>query len=295
MAGDRETLIAHYNALAAEYEAQYRPDSLSSAAVYPANYFRLQMLVRRLGALGARRVYEVGVGEGTPLVTLARAGFEVAGCDIAPAMVDIARRRLLEAGLPAERVRCADAEDRASLGDHAHDFDAVIAAGVLPHVRDDQQFLDNVRSLLRPGGTAFIEFRNKLFALFTLNRYTKEFVLDDLLGDVDAEIKRTVAEELDTRLATECPAPRLTTAGGAPGYDLTVAKFHNPFELLPVIEGAGFSHPRIHWYHYHPAPPWLEPRLGGAFREAALRLEQGPSSWRGYFLCSAGVVEATAA
>jgi SAM-dependent methyltransferase len=253
------------------------------------------MLVRRLGARGARRVYDVGVGEGTPLVTLARHGFEVAGCDIAPAMVEVARRRLAQAGLPADCVRCADIEERATLGEAGGDFDAVIAVGVLPHVRDDRLFLDNVRSLARPGGSVFIEFRNKLFALFTLNRYTKEFVLDDLLAGVDDGVKRAVAAELDARLATDLPVPRLATASGAPGYDRTLAKFHNPFELPAVLEAAGLVDASIHWYHYHPAPPLLEAALGPAFREAALRLEEQPSGWRGYFLCSAGVVEATVA
>jgi hypothetical protein len=36
----------------------------------------------------------------------------------------------------------------------------------------------------------------------------------------------------------------------------------------------------------------LEKSIGAAFRKEAMKLEHEPSGWRGYFLCSAGVVEA---
>jgi SAM-dependent methyltransferase len=171
-------------------------------------------------------------------------------------------------------------------------FDAVIAAGVLPHVKNDELALRNIGMLVRPGGKVFIEFRNKLFSLFTFNRHTKEFILDDLLADVNAEIKAVVAEELDRRLAVDLPAKEETLADGrSPGYDAILSKFHNPFELLEAFGRCGYRNGRLHWYHYHAAPPMLERSLGPAFREAAMALEH-EASWRGYFLCSAGIVEA---
>ena len=41
---------------------------------------------------------------------------------------------------------------------------------------------------------------------------------------------------------------------------------------------------KIHWYHFHPAPPMLEKTIGPAFREAAMAMEYD-QSWRGMFLC----------
>ena len=55
----------------------------------------------------------------------------------------------------------------------------------------------------------------------------------------------------------------------------------------------GFKEPTLHWYHFHPAPPMLEPQLGARFREEASKLEFS-TSWRGHFLASAFVVEAIA-
>jgi 2-polyprenyl-3-methyl-5-hydroxy-6-metoxy-1,4-benzoquinol methylase len=289
------SVAAHYDTVAADYHLQYRREQLNTVAEYPANYFRLQMLVNRLASLGARRVYEVGVGEGTPLLTLAGMGIEVAGCDISEAMVEQARARIVQAGLPPSTVSWGDIQDCVTFAHHLRNgpFDAVIAAGVLPHVANDSLFLENVRMLLRHGGTALVEFRNKLFSLFTFNKKTKEFIVEDLLRGVDPAVAQVVAEDLESRLAMDQPEIRATPSDDAPGYDAILSKFHNPFELVDEFQRNGFIDVRIHWYHYHPAPPMLEPALGDAFRRAAFALEHDPSDWRGYFLCSAGVVEAT--
>ncbi len=290
------SVVAHYDAVAADYHFQYQRENLDTLAEYPANYFRLQILTNRLASLRARRVYEVGVGEGTPLLTIARMGMEVAGCDISHSMVKRTQARLTEAGLATSAVSWGDIEDSVTIAHHLRDgqFDAVIAAGVLPHVANDALFLENVGMLLRQGGTALVEFRNKLFSLFTFNRNTKELILDDLLAGVDPAVKRVVEERLESRLAMDQPAIRATLGDSrAPGYDAILSKFHNPFELVDDFQRSGFDDVRVHWYHYHPAPPVLEGTLGPAFRKAAFALEHDPSGWRGYFLCSAGVIEAT--
>ena len=83
-------------------------------------------------------------------------------------------------------------------------FDAVIAAGVLPHVANDRLALKNMAMLIREGGHLFVEFRNKLFSLFTFNRYTKEFILDDLLAGVPRDVTAHVAQELESALRSIC-------------------------------------------------------------------------------------------
>jgi 2-polyprenyl-3-methyl-5-hydroxy-6-metoxy-1,4-benzoquinol methylase len=282
-----------YDAEAADYHRMYQRENLEKLEYYPANYFRLQILVRRLAAIGAKRVYEIGVGEGTPLVSMAKLGMEVAGCDISESMVAAARKTFQAAGLPQELIQWGDVQDATTLAGQLRngEFDAVVAAGVLPHVRDDRLMLETVKMCLKPGGTAFIEFRNKLFSLFTFNRLTKEFILDDLLADVPSTVKVAVEAELDQRCAIDKPAIRTARPGTERGYDEILAKFHNPFELQEFFKESGFSSVQVHWYHYHPAPPMMEGAIGLDFRRAAMRLEH-EGSWRGMFLCSAGVIEA---
>ncbi|HEU4827550.1 MAG TPA: class I SAM-dependent methyltransferase [Dongiaceae bacterium] len=290
---DKPDVARFYDAEVADYHRMYQRENLETLERYPANYFRLQILVRRLAALGLRRVYEIGVGEATPLVAMSKLGLEVAGCDISEAMVRAARVNFRAAGLPEDLRQWGDIEDAATLAGQLREgkFDAVVAAGVLPHVRNDRLMLENVKMCLKPGGVALIEFRNKLFSLFTFNRLTKEFILDDLLRDVQQSVKAKVEEELDRRCAVDQPAIRTARPGAELGYDEILSKFHNPFDLQDLFRQAGFFDPQIHWYHYHPAMPMLEGAVGRDFRTAAMSLEH-EGSWRGMFLCSAGVVEA---
>ena len=165
--------------------------------------------------------------------------------------------------------------------------------GVMPHVENDGLVLQNIGACVRPGGTVFVEFRNKLFSLFTFNRYTLEFILDDLLAGVDDRVRDAVAEEIRPRLRMDMPPPRNVLADGSPGYDAILSKFHNPFEVMEAFSRKGFKDIQLLWYHYHPALPMLESKLGPLFRQEAFKLEHEPSGWRGLFLCSAFVVQAT--
>lgn len=293
MSDEQSNVAAFYNAVASGYGDQYKREQMMTSEVYPANYFRLQILCNRLAHLGCKSLYEVGVGEGTPLAVVAGMGIDVAGCDVSPEMVRRAQDRLATANVARERIQHADIEDSVTFANHLAkgQYDAAIAFGVIPHIRNDSLFIRNLRMLVRPGGRLFVEFRNKLFSLFTLNRYTKEFILDDLLAGVNAAIKKRVAQEIDKRLAVELPPRREKVGDSAPGYDVILSRFHNPFELADLFEHESLRVHKIHWYHYHPAMPMLEKEIGPKFREEAMRLEHEDSGWRGYFLCSAGIIE----
>jgi hypothetical protein len=140
----------------------------------------------------------------------------------------------------------------------------------------------------------FIEFRNKLFSLFTFNRYTLEFIMDDLLDGVSGGIRDAVRADLESRLRTDVPPVRDTVHGSdsAPGYDQILSKFHNPFEVVETFERLGFSDIQLRWYHYHPAMPYLQNDMADQFRRESMKMEHNPSHWKGYFLCSAFVIEA---
>jgi hypothetical protein len=210
-------------------------------------------------------------------------------------MVELTKGRLKEMDIGDDCIQWGDVEDNLTIANQlkSGSFDAVIALGVMPHVCKDHLALKNMRMFLEEGGSIFVEFRNKLFSLFTFNRYTKEFILDDLLADVADDVKAVVARALDVHLSQD-NSPRRQNSNGEMSYDDIKAKFHNPFEMEELFAKAGFSQLRFHWYHYHPAIPILEQEMKERFWEEARRLEHTTSSWRGYFLCSAFVVEAKA-
>ncbi|HBJ72532.1 MAG TPA: class I SAM-dependent methyltransferase [Actinobacteria bacterium] len=287
------SVASHYDGSASSYGEQYDESKIWTNEEYPANYFRLQLVRELLRNSGASSLYELGVGDATPLVTIAGDGIRVAGNDISPEMVKHARENMSAHGLDPFAIDLLDVQDAGSLAQtqaRVGHFDAVMALGVIPHVSDDAQFISSMDSFLRPGGQFILQFRNSMFSMFTFNRLSKEFILDELLASVSPDIKRVVADDLDQRLAVDKPPVRTRPTGD--GYDEILARFHNPFELAELVRAHGYEDIRFHWYNYHPAYPMLADQIDPrTYREAQIALEH-EGTWRGMFLCSAGVIEA---
>jgi 2-polyprenyl-3-methyl-5-hydroxy-6-metoxy-1,4-benzoquinol methylase len=264
-----------------QYQALWDPDL---AGGYPANHFAFRQILNVLHENDARRLVEIGVGQGRAIPIFTAAGLEVHGVDNDPDMVDASVAVMTDAGLPADRISWGDIEDSLSLSSvrQRGPFDALLAMGVLPHVTHDVAALENMRHLLEPGGTVFVECRNKLFSLVTFNRFTYEFIMDDLLEGVSGPVKDSAGAFLRSRVDVDVPP---VPSGHA-------AKYHNPLDVHEVFEAAGFTDIRVRPFHYHASMPRFEKELGAAFRAESIALENEPSGWRGLFLCSAFVVEA---
>lgn len=288
------SVASHYDGSASTYGDQYDPEKLWTNAEYPANLFRLQLVQRLLASCGAMSVYEHGAGDATPLATIGATGIRVAGNDVSPEMVKVARTNMEARGLDPDCITWLDVQDAGALKaerERRGEFDAVMALGVIPHVADDDAFVAGMDLFLRPGGRLLLQFRNSLFSMFTFNRLTKEFILDELLRDVPDSIRHVVELDLDQRLAVDKPPLRTRPTGD--GYDEILSRFHNPFELAEVVRSHGYSDLRFHWYNYHPAYPMIAGQIDArAYREAQVALEH-EATWRGMFLCSAGLIEAT--
>lgn len=296
MTKSKHSVDNHYDAAASQYHEQYERDRLYDlSASYPANYFRLQLLLNSFITKRIKRVIEVGVGEGTPLTTLGKAGIDVWGFDISTEMVKKSKETMQKNEMNPDQIFWGDIQDPTTYVHALKDgqFDGLMAMGVMPHVENDDMVLKNMSTLVRPGGSVFIEFRNKLLSLFSFNRYTADFILNDLLVGVNDEVKDMVRKDLESRLRMDMPPIRdKMEDSDAPGYDAILSKFHNPFEVIEQFKKHGFKDIQLRWYHYHPSMPYLEENIPELFRKEAIRLEHEPSNWRGYFLCSAFVVEA---
>lgn len=287
------SVASHYDGSASSYADQYDKDKIWTNEEYPANYFRLKLVRRILADAGVQSVYEHGVGDATPLVTIAGDGLRVAGNDVSPEMVKFARANMVKHNLDPELINLLDVQDSGALArerERAGDFDAVMALGVIPHVKDDHAFVASMDMFLNPGGRLLLQFRNSLFSMFTFNRLTQEFIMDELIPDVPEAVRQVVQADLDQRLAVDKPPLRTRPTGD--GYDEILSRFHNPFELSELVKSFGYSDLSFHWYNYHPAYPMIAGKIDPTiYRQAQMDLE-GDKSWRGMFLCSAGLIEA---
>lgn len=108
------------------------------------------------------RVLDVGMGQGTQALRLARAGHQVTGVEQDPAMISAAREAL--AGEPEgirERVRLVQSDGR-DTGVHflPGSFDVVLCHGVLMYVEEPDALLAGLARMLAPGGLVSLLVRN---------------------------------------------------------------------------------------------------------------------------------------
>lgn len=271
---------------------------------YPSNQKRLELILRRLKEIRPVTLLDCGCGEGTPMRRIQEAGVQAWGFDFASEMVEQAKANLLESGLQ-ERVWCGDITDPASFRPPGirtpESWDVCIAAGVFPHLEDDQAAaaLTNLAGVLRPGGRVFIEFRNALFSLFTLNRYSYAFFSQQLVQFEELKRRhpehRAELEQIQTELSrffrTDLPAVQRSTEA-KPSFDDILARFHQDEEVVPFFARFGFQVVRRYFYHLHALPPLFEPDHPELFQKLSLEMEGNTSQARGRFMASAFIVEA---
>lgn len=137
------------------------------------NPLRARFITERVRLAGAR-VLDVGCGGGLLCETLARAGAEVTGIDLAPGMIEVARPHAAAQNLQID-YRLIDAETLAA--SMASGFDVVTCMEMLEHVPTPAATIGTLAKLARPGGALFISTINRSLKSFLLAIVAAEYVL----------------------------------------------------------------------------------------------------------------------
>ncbi|MEZ4502451.1 MAG: class I SAM-dependent methyltransferase [Dehalococcoidia bacterium] len=108
---------------------------------------------------GARRVLDVGPGDGWPSLPVARAlpNVEVVGVDPSPRRAEVCAANAARLELPNTRFLTADA---AALPFEDGSFDAVLAANSLEEASDPAAVFAKLARALRPGGALRVSYQN---------------------------------------------------------------------------------------------------------------------------------------
>lgn len=297
----RKSAEAAVKACYSTWADTYHADYYAAQGAYPPVH---QELVRNLlREHAARTLLDAGCGPASMLRSLTDLGISLYGFDLTPEMVQVARRVMSQHGVAADRLwegSVADARAFQAPDGSVASFDAAICIGVLPHVPAtlDQTVIANLRTAVRPGGLVVLEARNQLFGLFTLNRYSydlfvSELIRADALGP-ELETGHTlepVLEELKQRFRMDLPPVRGGKSGEL-GYDEVLSRTHNPLSLREQFASAGFDNVRLLFYHYHCLPPMFEHNDPKLFRKLSVGMEN-PHDWRGHFMASAFILAGT--
>lgn len=186
------------------------PGHAPSRHLFCKHLFAYEWLLRHMG--GARRILDIGSGEGYGASLIGGGGAQVVGVDISIDAVSHAQR-----GYGQEGVSFL-AMDAHRLGFRTETFDAVVSLQTIEHLSDLEKYLAEVARVVKPGG---------LFVVSTLNKrlyspqdggccveyHVREFeaqelraLLSEWFGDVEMLGVQASRRVRDLEFLVGCPA-----------------------------------------------------------------------------------------
>ena len=141
--------------------------------LHEINPLRLGWIQEKVNIAG-KTVVDIGCGGGILSESLARAGANVKGIDLAEKALRVAKLHSLETGVKVDYEKIA-AEDLAA--SHPASFDVVTCMEMLEHVPDPQSSITACATLAKPGAHVFFSTINRNAKAYLLAVIGAEYVL----------------------------------------------------------------------------------------------------------------------
>jgi ubiquinone/menaquinone biosynthesis C-methylase UbiE len=160
---------AYYEEEAIAYNQEfYEQNSAYPTLIYRQNYI-LEM-IREIKLPKEAKVLDVGCGPGELLLELIEDFNYMIGLDIADEMVSIAN--IKKAKLPHSENLTFEVGDIEALRFKSNEFDLIVCSGVIEYLKDDTEWIKEVKRVLKPGGYLIINITNK----FSIRKWTSSLV-----------------------------------------------------------------------------------------------------------------------
>lgn len=116
---------------------------------------------------------DVGCGTGDLVCELAKKGISATGVDFAKDMIDIAKKNARALNLKKAKFECVSIFD---YNIEPNKYDIVSANGFIEYISYEEfkKFIKISFRILKPGGSLILGSRNRLFNIFSLNKFTEE-------------------------------------------------------------------------------------------------------------------------
>ena len=233
-------------------------------------------------------ILDYGCGHGSLVSYLNKNGFNVYGMERSAGMrgdsesnsIANEKDKIIEGGI----------DQLKQITDHS--LDLVIAMGVFQYLEQSEyvETITNIHRVLKKDGLLVATFQNAFFDLFTFNKFTIDFFVNELL---DEFISESDAEEIQQQLAKLITSYRAPTYSKKTARDNIYVRLTNPLTIDSEMSSLGFLINDKYFYEFFGLPPLM---VEGN-RQIADRIKKHleidrASDWRGHFMANAFLVAA---
>jgi 2-polyprenyl-3-methyl-5-hydroxy-6-metoxy-1,4-benzoquinol methylase len=255
--------------------------------------------IEKLSGVKNTPIIDVGCADGNLVINLLKRGFKnVTGIDNSKKMIEVAKSALKKEAPNNDADRIFFVADADNL-DESTTFDFVIAMGLIEYLLDINSFFSKLSNILNPGGFALVESRNRLFNLFSANRYTYESDIETLVSELK-DIKRfspirnkkeiesvviKTAISIGKAMDNKKPETGENTSTNFEKFPFKLPQL-TPKEMEDMCNKNRLKLEYVIYYHPHPFPPQFEGSFPAIFNEIALLMQPLGYTPLGATICS---------
>jgi SAM-dependent methyltransferase len=199
---------------------------------------------------------DVGCGTGDLVRGLAQKGIHTLGIDFAKKMIDLAKENAKNLHLDKAIFECC------SFFDHhfpPNKYDVVSANGFIEYISRDElnKFFGITLKTLKSGGSLVLGSRNRLFNIFSLNKFTEEEMSGNNINLMLAEAMQIITSRDIRDLIGLKTVPLQKKEKKHPQTGIQVATRYQftPIQLINMLSDWGFIPVELFPIHVHGVPP----------------------------------------
>lgn len=198
------------------------------------------------------KVLDVGCGSGELVVDLLKLGYDAQGIDFSKSMIKKAKEHAVKNHVDV------DAFIEGSFFEHVFDkkYDLISANGFIEYISEKEltEFLKKSYGLLSKNGIIVVGSRNRLFNVFSFNKYTKDEInagnLEDLVEEcmyfnLGKNFQSIVKNKANSKIRTNLKKHSKT------GVDVDTRFQYTPFQIFEKLEKNSFRAFDISPIHIH--------------------------------------------
>lgn len=238
------------------------------------------------------KVIDYGCGQGRMLRYLLDAGFDAYGMEKHNKMRSKPEGDAKKGAFKEDRIIAGGLEELKTLPSDSYDI--FIVMGVFQYMTMEEYLLTLVEAkrILIQGGRLVATFQNAFFDLYTFNKYTIDFLTNELLAPLGSGSQLDeVANSLGALLVNPDKPEYLQNRA----RDNIYVRLTNPLKVDEELKDAGFSLVDKYFYDFFGLPPLICEKHPDVAALISQRFEVDyADAWQGHFMANAFLVHAVA-